>query len=198
MLSARKLLLLVITAVAAFAMTASSASAVEVARENPNGTLTHCPAVAPATHTPDAGGGCGVLATSETQVELGSALGMILCDNTFEARVDEAGAGYIYQQTLTNCNVQTDPCAEPEGNQVWPVNLTDENTLEAVFCVVVAEALPVQCHLAGIAVNQINHGLVEFSTSGHQLCEDGANTVEGHWNAVGLDNTAHPEIEILD
>ena len=189
---ARKLMLLAVMAIAALAMTASSASAVEITEEG----VGHCSAVTAPTHTDgDGDGGCAVHAVSNGQVELGSPAGMILCNNEFEARIDEAGAGYIYMKNLTNCNVPTVPCEETvaqhgeTGPEAWPVNLQSTTSLEARFCVVVGGALVVRCHLF-VDVAQVSHAVVNFRTGlgtppPHRNCEEDGLSVGGSWTAHG-------------
>ena len=208
MRSLRKLLLLAVMAGAVLAVTAPSASALEVAREAAPGA--HCPAITgPVSHTPHnlsgsgGVGGCPIRAVSEAPVELGSGPIMILCDNAFEARINEAGVGYIYDQSLTNCAPnEVVPCEEPLQAQVdvWPVRLTSETSMEAQFCVDVhigGSVIRVECHLNPIAITESPTHRYEFATTGHQACEApvGA-TVEGHWNQVV--NAVHPAVEIRD
>jgi hypothetical protein len=184
---ARKLVLLAMTAVAAMALSAASASALTVTDESG----THCPPVPAASHGA-ASGGCVIDALSEGTIRLENPFGGSLCTNNFTGRVDEDGNGYIVNQTLggTGCNLV--PCAEAAGKDVWPVNLTSETTMEADFCVTAFGFLTVQCHLPNVQVNLIDHNNAEFSTIGDQDCENPNFGVEGHWTA-----TAPGGVEIL-
>lgn len=194
MRNALKLAFVMAAAIAALAMTASSASAVELTEEG----VGHCAAVTAPNHD-DGSGGCLIAAQSQGQVELGNPLGMILCDNTFEARADEDGVGYIYAKDLTNCNIPTEPCEEAGGgNEVWPVNLNSTTQMEARFCVVVAGAVVSRCHLL-VDVNQVSHDQVVFQTgtgepAPHRGCEVAGTSVGGRWIAESDAN--HPAIEI--
>jgi hypothetical protein len=186
----RKLMLLALMAAAALAFTAPSASALEVEIENG----VHCTAVEIIDHG-EGSGGCTVHATSEAQVELGSPLGMTLCDNEFEARVDENGEGFIYSQLLTNCSpLPVIPCSEAGVNDNWEVHLKSETLMEAQFCVDVL-GLEINCHLDNIHIGEPEPHQYEFFTEGHQPCEFPFNdsSVEGHWVA---ETTEHPELEI--
>lgn len=196
----RKLALLTVMAAAALALTASSASAVEVSTEvgGPTNPDVHCPAVTPATHGVGSGG-CLVRADSVGQVELGSPAGMILCNNSFEARINEAGAGYIYTKTLTNCNIPTAPCQEAAGQDTWSVTMDTVNLLEAHFCVVVGGALTAECNLDVDVSTQVDHNPVVFQTGAgtpppHRNCTQAGLSVAGRWNQV-ID-ASHPALEI--
>jgi hypothetical protein len=191
---ARKLMLLAVVAVAAMAFTASSASAVGV---NDEASGEPCSAVSN-THHGDGTGGCQIHATSVTPIELATSLGMILCDNEFEARVDGAGEGYIYGQTLTNCQGGTVvPCAESGVVDNWVVHLNAEDSMEATFCVTAFGFINVTCHLPSVTVAQAAHDDVTFSVSHTQKCEGSSTqSVEGTWVAEVDDN--HPPLEIVD
>lgn len=187
---ARKLGLLAVMALAALALSATSASAVEVTEEE----VGHCPEVVAPDHD-EGSGGCLVHATSNAQVELASPAGMILCDNRFEARIDEAGAGFIYSKILENCNIPTVPCVETAGPEAWPVNLDTTTLLEADFCVDIGGgAVIARCHL-DVDVAQVSHSVVNFTTGGtHRPCTQAGLAVLGSWTATADEN--HPEIEI--
>src|ERR1700754_3022834 len=176
MRSVRRALLLTVMTTAALAIAASSASALSVVREP---SLQPCPAVTNVTHGTGAGG-CLIRAVSEAPVELGSPLGMVLCNNTFEARVNSAGVGYIYTKSLTNCTPLTlIPCVEPGlGEGVWPVRVTAENRMEAQFCVQLGPGGPqLRCHLNNININEAPGTPMhryEFITNlppNHSFCE---------------------------
>lgn len=195
MRNARKIALLAVVAVAALAMSAASASAVTV---NVESTGVACSAITPPVSHGPGTGGCPLSAVSSGQVELGTALGMTLCNNQFEGRVNGNGEGYIYNHTITNCSpINVTPCTSPEGGTTrrnWPAELTTETNMEAVFCVV-AFGITVNCHLPSITVTQnATHGGTYSTGASHQFCEGSAtSSVQGTWNAVV--DAAHPAVE---
>jgi hypothetical protein len=188
----RRLLLFALTTTAAVALLASSASALEVMAEGGS----HCEPVEIVDHGAGSGG-CTVHVASEAQVELGSPLGMTLCDHEFEARVDEEGEGFIYNQVIFDCSpIPRIPCSEAGVNDNWEMHLSSETSMEVQFCVDVL-GLEINCHLPSIEIGEPSPHQYEFFTQGHQSCEApfSDNSVEGHWVA---ETTAHPELEIRD
>lgn len=193
---ARRLTLMAAMAVAVLALAASSASAVEVGTEvaDPSTAVTHCSAVAAATHGAGSGG-CIIHASSVGQVELGTIFGHIArCDNEFEGRTNEAGTGYIYSRAFTNCDFQVTDCVEAAGEDTWALRLTSTTNMEAVFCVVVA-GIQTACHISTISVAvEPAHNDATFSTNGNKFCEGNITRLSGTWEAEV--DAAHPEVEI--
>lgn len=194
MRSLRKLVVLGATMAAALAVTAPSASAIEVVNE---ATGAHCSAVAAASHGTGSGG-CLLRAVSSGQVELGGPFSMILCNNTFEARVNEAGAGYIYSQVLTNCSPSVvTPCSEAAGNDTWPVNAASETTMNATFCVNVPVFGAVNCTLNGLTITESPaHRYTITTGAAHKSCTNPFFSVQGTWTQVV--DAAHPAVELRD
>jgi len=200
MRSMRRVITLCVVAAAAIAVTAPSASALEVVNE---ATGVHCGAVTQPLHGA-ATGGCPLRATG-TGVELAGFFAAGVCTNTFEGRTNEAGVGSLYNASITNCvGTQFHACHEgATGQQIdpWPMRLTAENRMEASFCVHGPFDIAVNCHLDAIALTEVTSHRYRFSTiadeaNGHQHCEDGANSVEGVWNQVV--DAAHPAVEVRD
>lgn len=182
---------------AVFAITAPSASALEVVIE-PTGL--HCSAVAAASHGPGSGG-CLLRAVSAGQVEIGTPFAMVLCNNTFEARVGETGAGYIYSQALTNCSpIALAPCNEPGlGNDTWPITATAENQMSVTFCLNIPIFGSFSCTLNGLTITEAPAHRFTIRTnngSSHQACTDPFYSVQGTWSQVV--DAAHPTVEVLD
>lgn len=145
MRTAQKLLLLVVAAIAAMALSATAAnatSAVEVSAE-PGGT--HCGEVTVTDH--DASGGCLIHATSTGTANLFAHVGtsevlFSACNNEFDARINEEGSGFIYNQVLTGGSCGLAPCDEAapdHDNLVWPLKsaelFPDHEVLGVLFCV---------------------------------------------------------------
>lgn len=198
---ARNLLLVALTAVAAMAFVSSASAHVEITQESDG---SHCTAVTVSDH--GVSGGCALAATSDAQVELRSLFGtMILCDNAYEARTDENGGGYIYNQTFTNCSATISPCTEGDGHKSpWRTEVSETGTgtgawqLEAQFCVVAPIIGTVNCHLNAIGLTQVNHNQAKFASNtggSHKFCEGSAtNAVLGNWTANA--DASHPGLEI--
>lgn len=195
---ARKLLVVAFATAAAMAMVAGSASAVTVLDEASG---QPCSAVTLNGH--DVNGGCPMQATSTGKVELRGILGaMITCDNDFEASIGGDGTGYIHGQTLSGCNITTNPCTSGGENVPWRVEASGTSnpfSLEADFCVVTSLTGTVQCHITDIEINQISHDEAEFTadngSGSHKFCESsGTNGLMGHW--VATSDASHPALEI--
>lgn len=203
---ARKLMLLAMMAIAATAFMASSASAeiglpdaVEITDEDLG---THCGAVTP---TPNgATGGCFLHADSETgtlvSLELfGEAL--TECTNSFDARINEDGHGYIYNQVFGGgapcvavpCNAVTGP-----GFRPWEVAVQEPRPgvehLIANFCVVVG-GVQIDCTIE-VGMHIHSHSEVEFFANQSPCFEDDTLHVTGHWYALANPNTTPPRREI--
>jgi hypothetical protein len=141
-----KLILLAITATAAMAFAASTASAaaLEVLRESTNN---HCSAVT-ITGT-GVSGGCLIHATSENNggagaVELrkhvfGIESHITKCDNEFWGRVNENATGYILEQQLSGPNCTRKACEEEFESTPWSATGTEvaanNEVLTTTFCV---------------------------------------------------------------
>lgn len=167
-------------AVATASVAASSASALEVIDE---ATGEHCGAVTFVGHGVGSGG-CVLSATNEGRTELGTPLGMIDCDSSFQGRVGEEAEGFIYSINLFNCSPNSvDECKESGVADNWPVEVVAEAVMEAGFCTVAFGFLTINCHLPNINVDGISHTAAEASTAGHQACEaGGGNSIRGHWS----------------
>lgn len=218
----RKLFLLVAAAIAAMAFVASTASAqtVELSQEDGG----HCGPVTVVNHIPT--GGCSVRAVStQPSVLVRHIVGVgevefSQCDNVFEARVDENGHGYIYNQVLTPegppCG--REPCDEPatspnaHRNRPWEVQLREpengqnQEILRVTFCLAAFSTPLGDEGQAGtpctvdITVTHIEHAM-EFSTphfdefhNGGTPCLNlgGLIELEGHW--VSAQNENHPNL----
>jgi hypothetical protein len=193
MISARKLFLLGAMVLGVLALTTSPALAVSVHEEDGGecGTVTN----APNGHgTPS--GGCPIDVVNTEPIELGTPLGMILCDMTFEAKLGTNGEGFIYGIDLFNCTGANNECNEAGVPDNWAVHLNTEGSMEVQMCAIAFGFLTVNCHLPNAHVNQISHSEIELSTLGvHQFCEDSdVNSVEGHWLAIA--DESHPELVI--
>ena len=151
MRNVRKVVLLAAMALEAMALGASSASAQVTVSAEPG---TACPAVTNVGHDP--AGGCAIHAVSVGTANLFQhittpVVAEVLfseCANEFDAVVDGAGTGYIFNQSLTPvagqgpCGIQ--PCDEaetgatPHEDLPWPVRVEEgaanQFTLHVVFC----------------------------------------------------------------
>jgi hypothetical protein len=190
---ARKLFLLGAMVLGVLTLMASSASAVSVHEEDGGdcGTVAN----APNGHgTPS--GGCRIFLTNAERIELGTGLGMILCDTVFEAAVGDDGEGFIYGHDIFNCTSSVTECNEAGVADNWPVHLNTEDSMELTYCLISFGFLTTGCHLADITASQTIHSEMEFSTNDvHQFCEGSdSSSVDGHWLTV-TDET-HPELVI--
>jgi hypothetical protein len=187
----------ILLAIAALAVVAPTASAIEITDE---ATSEHCSEVTVAEGVPS--GGCPMYFQSEERVLfLGNGFSAALCNFQFEMRLDEAGAGYIYDQTFTECaGTLMTPCPE---NQLWPVQLHEDvlgnHLMEAEMCIQVGGAL-VLCHLADFPLEQANHDNVEIHFDDGPTIFD-ARSCEGpvFWAFAHFTFTsdeAHPALEI--
>jgi hypothetical protein len=217
----RKLFLLVAAAIAAMAFAASAASAqtVEVNQEDGG----HCGPVTVSEHIPT--GGCSVRAVStqpSVLVRHISGVGEVefsLCDNVFEARVNENGHGYIYNQVLSpeGAPCGREPCDEaetgnhPHRNLPWEVQLREpvggvnEEILRVTFCLAALDTGPVEGQAGtpctvDITVTHVEHAM-EFSTPHFTPTHDGGAPcinlggiveLEGHW--ISQPNENHPNL----
>jgi hypothetical protein len=166
---ARKLALLALTVAATMAIGTSQASALEVTNE---ATGQHCGGAVTCT-----------IHANGTGIELGSPLGMIVCNNEFTGTVaTEAGTGNIAQKTLTGCTpLSVTPCT----NVNWPIILQSETSMEARFCVVVGGVLTVNCHV-NIDINSTAGHAYTFRTGAgtpvpHRNCEQAGLSLAGVW-----------------
>jgi hypothetical protein len=185
--------LMLVTAMA-LVMTASASAIGPISNEASG---VQCSAInPPASHGPGTGG-CPVKAINSGKIEVGTALGMILCDSTFEGRINSNGEGYIYNHIINGCSpANMIPCgsASEQGTPIWPVELTSETNLEGSFCVV-AFGITLLCHMPTITVTLSSGSHIPTYTSGpsHQFCEHSVNSVQGTW--TGIIDAAHPAIE---
>jgi hypothetical protein len=190
---ARKALLIAVAAVATLAMTAGSASAVEIRNEDPG---QHCSALVAGDHAYT--GGCLLNATG-TNVELRDFLGIMhVCNNSFTGRLNEAGEGFIYNQVLSGGSCGLQPCREGDGHAApWPAEVVTgppNRTMEAVFCVTGAFGIVANCHLNNLVITQPTHTTGTVTTgSTHLACEGSSNAVQGTWTVT----SAAPGIEII-
>jgi len=150
---ARKLFLLAAMALAALALTATTANAqVEVIDED--GFNDHCPAVT-VVNDHDVVGGCHVEYKSEGDVPLvvqtaGGPVTLSSCEFHLSGRVGENGSGYIDNALLTDevppsnppctrtpCDEPSNAAHHPHAELLWPIAFTEIDgveTLEATFC----------------------------------------------------------------
>ena len=213
---ARTLAILTAMTMAAMALTATSASAVEVSLEPSSN---HCSTVTlMSNHSVE--GGCRVRAISEKetliQVQLtpGVWFAISACEDQFEAAIGENGEGYLYnaittghesgtQCTLSQCDEGVNE-NNPHAKKPWHLRLNSTTSMEVRFCLrtkTLAEGTtgPI-CH-TNIDVNDtisFPHNY-EFratgATTSSGVCENNTNLrVIGHWNQVV--DQAHPAIEI--
>ena len=206
---ARKLAILTAMAMAAMALTATSASAVEVSSE-PGGV--HCTAtVLMSNHSVE--GGCKIRAVSEeeTKVQAQIAPGVWFtvssCEDQFEAAMGESGEGYLYNAT-TSGHAAGDPCtrtqcdegeagATPHAKMPWHLRLNSTTSMEVRFCLrtnnTAEGTAGTTCH-TNVAVSISPTHRYEFSAK-PSVCENNTNLrVIGHWNQVV--DAAHPAVEI--
>jgi hypothetical protein len=187
---------LVLAIALACAVSAPGALAVEVTTESSGD---HCSSVSMSNHGTGSGG-CVLKGASESQVEFGNPLGMSLCDATFEGRIGEGGAGYLYSHVLTNCALS--PCTEAGGTGVWPIGVSGSSPpgylAELALCYQIG-AMRFACHLTALPLSQTSHSakeLVAANGAGHKTCQGSANTMRFHL-LMSTDGT-HPAFEIAD
>jgi hypothetical protein len=154
--------------------------------------------IPPANHGPGTGG-CPVFAANSGKIEIGTALGMTLCDTSFEGKLNANGEGYAYNQVISGCSpISSTPCTSPEGGTTrtnWPIEMTSETSMETIFCATTF-GITVNCHLPGITVtlSGASHAATYTTGQSHQFCENSAtNSIQGTWN--GIINAAHPALE---
>ena len=217
----RKLALLAIAAIAAMAMGASTASAQTIEVTNEAGGA-HCGAVSVANHIP--AGGCNVRAVTEpnTSADLFihlTGVGEVqfsACTNVFEARINEDGIGYIYNQVLADLAGSEIPCgiapcdeAEPGPNQhvnhEWPIVAWEggggNEALATTFCSrPVGDPEGTAGTYCSVAVEASQVGHAQEFTAGDPAgdgnsCNDSNIELVGHWLTTGVDAT-HAEINI--
>jgi hypothetical protein len=192
---AHKLLLLALTTTAILALLAPAASALEIGHENGQ----HCSNITIIDHGIGSSG-CKFHATSEAPIEIGSPLGMTLCEMEFEGRMDEDGEGFVYNQQFINCGpLPVIPCSETGVKDNWEVHLDNETRMEWRLCFDIL-GLEINCHLTNIHIGEPIPHQYEFFTEGHQPCEFPFNdsSLAGHWNQERSNLAAHPNIEIRD
>jgi hypothetical protein len=195
----RNLIFAVIATIAATTMSAASASAANVVRNESGGA--NCNPTGLATHG-GGSGGCFIHATSNGQVEFARFGSMASCDVEYWGRTDSAGVGYITTKTMTNCSSTVTPCDEgASGQDVWPFELKAETTQEAMFCFL-AFGFANECTIETYAVLENDPGhLTTLSTPGgasHTDCDE-PNGVEisGSWT-LETGGAGEVETEIVD
>jgi hypothetical protein len=214
---ARKLFILAAMTMAAMALTAGSASAVEVSNEA-NGV--HCTAVTIDEHHA-VSGGCRVEATSEvgqpTQVQAFNGMTFVTistCADHFEAAIGEDGTGYLYQAVTSQSG--TAPCTRTQCDEShlaehhphalipWPLTVESTSSMEITFCLrdVNAEegTAGTTCH-TNVDITDDGDHQYEFRATGAPgsgSCENlgGGARVIGHWNVTPT--VSHPAIEIAN
>ena len=218
-----ELALLTAAIAAALAIGASTASAqtLEVLSEHPAGG--HCGNVTVTNHLP--AGGCAIHATTEPNTTVDffahiSGVGEVQfsgCENEFEARINEDGLGYIYNQQLTDEEGSPIPCgiapcdeaAPSHAQHEWPIVAWEggggNEALATTFCfrpVEASEGAEFSYCTFALEASQTGHGQ-EFTAG--DAAGDGNScldtTVEwtGHWITSPEDPTGvpHGEIEIV-
>jgi len=204
---ARILMAAALTALAAMALTATTANAqIEASNET---TADHCDLALQ---------NCEIVAHGETTtiLEAHTFIGHVVnseCDDEFTGFLHEDGTGHIVNQVLVDEDPDSctrEPCEdiEPHGinEDEWPATLTEpgmnQEVMEVEFCLVNVDTHdePIHCSL-NIAVDNPDHHSVEFSADDvacHHL--EGAPfgvlrvEVTGHWEG---DSGASDEIEIV-
>lgn len=157
-----------------------------------------CGAITPPTSHGAGTGGCPFRLTSASKTEVGSALGMTMCDTQFEGKLNSEGEGYIYSMTITNCSPAFNfACGSPEQDLTklnWPAEFTTETNMEWTICLTVF-GITLNCHLPSLTVTQnAAHGGTVSTGASHQFCEtSGTNSIQGTWNLVV--DAAHPAFE---
>jgi hypothetical protein len=199
---ARNLLLLVLTALAAMAMAASSASAQEVEISNePSGE--HC--------TLDPGNeNCVVEAHGEDPTAIirhfnGVEQPTGVCNDEFEAVIDEFGEGYIQNQELHGgtCFKRNCDASAPEAGdgQTWPIHIEEEDgqlLLHVRFCIE-SDAAPGVDQFCSVEIPFVETETHHYEFTAIDLpCAEapgGArNELTGHW--VTEESETHDDILI--
>ena len=152
---ARKLFLLAIMALAALAMTASSANAQFEVSEETDG-VGHCDPIVVESET-DVHGGCHVEFSSEgTGIPLHAYVPAKVtisnCEVNLEAQIDEEGEGYVTAISLTPPHGGAVPCTRAacdttaSEQHLWPFHIREhgpgDEEVEAVFCLRDASTAP--------------------------------------------------------
>jgi hypothetical protein len=170
----RKLVLMAAMVISALAMTASSASAVEVKNEESGN---HC-------------GPCNVLVAGETQLVVhsgGMEQTVSNCTNTLNGEIYEDGSGHITNIGLSGgsacvsveCRTPTPAGTDDE----WPVNV-DAGTIAAEFCLYNSSLQKTYCDAEGTFAAEPgeNHNylvtLDYLCPSGVEVISTGANALE--------------------
>jgi hypothetical protein len=198
---ARKLFLLSLTAIAAMAFAASSASAQNSIEVRAEATNTKCP-TAPS--------GCPIAATGEIQLQ-GHVFGIESvasdCIVTFEGIVAGDGEGKVTKATLTDHpttdSCQRTPCGyNAKDNTItpWPahVNETDGfgSMLDSEFCIVNGSGQIQRCFVKlPITENPIHVYSSVFHTSGTNHLNAPGCEIEGQLTLTN--DAAHPAIELV-
>jgi hypothetical protein len=174
---ARRLFVLAVAAVAAMAFASPALAQTEVEVSTEPG-AEHCPAVTMAGEGHGISGGCLMHATSVGQVVFFNGGSPIMaCSSEFEARVDEFGHGYIYDQVFTGPQCIIEPCTEdpPTDNEQeeWEFQIDEPNGSSAeserltfAFCIspVGDMATKVRCELE-IGTTDLDDHDYRFATS---------------------------------
>jgi hypothetical protein len=209
MRNVRKLMLLAVTALAAMAFAATSASAQTLEITNEAGGA-HCSAVS--LSGTDVNGGCLTHATSEANIELrkhvfGIESHITSCNNEFAGRVSEDATGYIFEQVLSGASCTRQACKPAGEGTPWAASgsegsfLEGEEFLTTNFCVEPVGGgtdetceidVPLDDGTAGNHVQEYGHAS-EMSSHGITgfRCE-----LTGHWiSETGGTHDGDPEQE---
>jgi hypothetical protein len=218
---ARRLFLLAVAAVAAMAFASPALAQTDVEIRHEVGGA-HCEAVTMEDEGHGIDGGCWLHATSVGAVVLlQNEVPVTSCLNEFEARVDEFGHGYIYDQQLTEpppppvtCGVE--PCTEDGGSlpadeqEEWEFQIDEPNgpseeeeRLTANFCIspIGAMGTKTRCELEVDVVDLDTHDY-RFATAGlpggtHCHAPVGIVSVAGAWD-LEVAGAEHPDAEAIE
>lgn len=197
----RAALLACITAVAMATIGSAQASAqsIEVTRES---TGLHCAVVTLTAHV--VSGGCPMSFTANN-LSLENVITIDTCNLSVEARVDEDGAGHIYNQTFSGADCDSTPCVETGGaKRPWAFNFQETaagstKRFNVNICVVTDLGFPLgnsttQCDLH-IPVTTMGHNQMVLDATPGVTCEGGTRSVFGDF-FMGVGG-AHPPVELI-
>jgi len=182
---ARKLFLLLAAAIAALAMSATTASATGPVEVDIEGGA-HC---AP----------CFIEVHGESQITNATGTPLSTCEDTFHAEIYEDGFGHVTE--LINAPHATLPCTtikctgvgEPPEEAEWPFRIEEtglnQELLEIRFCLDVAPnpgATGLHCDLdAAVTANEVNEPHHYNVSVLNWPCAGGARLVTGNWEIEG-------------
>jgi hypothetical protein len=218
---ARRLFLLAVAAVAAMAFASPALAQTDVEISTEPGDV-HCDPVVMEEEGHGISGGCWLHATSVGSIVLlQNETPLTSCGSEFEARVDEWGHGYIYDQQLTEpptppITCGAEPCTEDGGS--LPGDQQEEGEFQAdepngpsqeevrlttVFCIspIGQMANKIRCELE-IDVVDLDIHTYRFATAPlpggtHCHAPAGAISVAGAWD-LEVGGEEHPDAEAIE